>query len=121
MQAGFSWKETSIGGAMFFREDLFVELSYIPETYPTYSPTIIVGIGSEKFAANGTSNGVPLWYVIPEDAPQRKYSTWQFRDGKELAAVIEKTQLEILDMYVMPLLQDKSKLATLIKEFSKRT
>ena len=120
LQFCFSWKETSIGGVMFFREDIFVELSYMPETYPTYSLTIIVGIGSDKYGANGTTNGVPLWYLIPQDVPERKYSTWQFSNKAELAIVMERIQVEILDAYVMPLLKDKSKLIALIKDFSKR-
>jgi hypothetical protein len=119
-QKHFLWRETDIGGMVFFRENYFIELSYVPETYPAYSPTIIVGMGASKFSDGGEVNGVPLWYVLPEGTPQKAYSIWRFRDKKELTVVLEKIRLEIIDVYVMPLLQDESKLARLIEEFSRR-
>ena len=120
LHVGFSWKETSIGGVCFFREDLFVELSYAPESYPKYSPTVIVGIGSDKYGVNGTTNGIPSWFVIPQDLSERRYSTWEFSDRAELAIVMEKIRMDVLDTYVMPLLKDKVQLSSLVTEFGIR-
>ncbi len=49
-----------MGGVTFRKQDLFVEVSYDPESYPKYSITIVVGIGNAAYADWGRFTGVPI-------------------------------------------------------------
>jgi hypothetical protein len=115
---GFSWQETKINGIFFKKSNLFVEISYIPETYPNYSPSMIVGIGTSKYDDLGNTTGIPIWSLIPETEEARKYSFWKFSNEHELANELKRIKLEILEKYARPLWEDKSKLAYAIKNFN---
>ncbi|WP_297326056.1 hypothetical protein [Nitrosomonas sp.] len=115
---GFSWQRTKINGIFFRKSDLFVEISYIPETYPNYSPSIIIGIGTDKYDDLGNITGVPAWSIIPETEEARKYSFWKFSNEDELVDKLERIKSEILEKYAKPFLEDRSELAIAIKNFS---
>ncbi len=52
--------KNNVGGVTFRKQDLFVEVSYDPESYPKYSITIVVGIGNAAYADWGRFTGVPI-------------------------------------------------------------
>lgn len=116
---GFSWRETSVGGVLFYRDNVFVELSYVPETCPAYAPAIVVGLGENQFSEDGSPNGVPLWYLISDASPGRGYSNWRFSSEVELIGVLARIRAETLDIHVIPLLSDTARLASWAEEFSR--
>lgn len=114
---GFVENKTKIGGAFFKKGDLFVEISYIPENAPNYSPSIIVGIGSDKYDNLGQTTGIPAWRVLPEDGEARKYSFWKFSNEIELENVLKKIEAEILEKHMRPLWEDRLALEKVAKNF----
>lgn len=113
----FTPRKTKVGGVLFQGRGVFIEVSYIPETAPRYAPTLIVGIGSEKYDNNGKPTGVPLWYVIPDNCPEQKYSLWKFSSESELVSILEKIRAEILEQYVRPLWENMQTLREQVKKF----
>jgi len=109
--------EDDTGVFFFTSEGLFVELSYDPELSPAYTPSVIIGMGGRKFDDAGQSQCVPLWFVIPEKAIERPYSSWRFASEKQLEETLMKIQSEILDKYAMPLLRNENLLKEKINLF----
>lgn len=114
---GFTEAKTKINGAIFKRNDVFVEVSYLPESAPNYSPSLIVGIGSDKYDDIGRRTGLPAWYILSDSDEARNYSFWKFCDDKELASVLTKLKVEVIDQHMKPLWEDRVKLEAEIKNF----
>ena len=115
---GFSKGEiTSIGGVIYRRSNLFVEVSYVPETLPSYTPSIIIGLGADKYDKAGKPLGVPGWFIFPAEAPERKYSFWTFDTEQSLVVVLTRIKDEILNGHVRPLWNDEKTLRKLIHTF----
>lgn len=120
LSKGFCPKKTRIGGALFFDGRHFVELSYDPESFPQYSPSIVVGMGECRYSATGEIRAVPLGSVIPSNRSETKYSTWKFSNIEELATVLEKIRVEILDVYAIPIVSDEEKLVSEVERFARQ-
>jgi len=114
---GFQVNETETGGLFFQKEDIFVEISYDPQTHPNYSPTLIIGIGMEKFDSSGDPSGVPLWYVLPEESEQRRYSFWKFKSEQDLEIIMDKVLSQIIRPYMEPLWGNLSLLESKVMNF----
>lgn len=115
---GFSSVKNKIGGMTFRNDDIFVEISYEPETYPNHTLSIVVGIGKEAYDEWGKFTGIPVWSVIPKDAIESELLIRTFSDEAELSGLLFEIQTSILEPYVKPLWTDKSKLEEEIKRFS---
>lgn len=115
---GFAPVKNNIGGVTFRKRDIFVEVSYDPESHPKYSLTVVVGIGSGAYDDWGKFAGVPIWRVIPEDSVESEFFAWTFSDEYELDNILTKTKNMILEKYAKPLWQDRSKLENETKKFA---
>ncbi len=114
---GFVEKKSDINGVLFRRNDLFVEISYVPESAPNYSPSLIVGLGNYKYDAVGNTTGLPAWSILPDDGQSRNYSFWKFSDEKELESVLSRMKVEVIEQHMKPLWEDRVKLEDAIKNF----
>jgi hypothetical protein len=115
---GFVPVKNNIGGITFRKRDIFVEISYDPESSPKYSLTVVVGIGSGAYDDWGKFTGVPIWSLIPEDNVESEFFAWTFSDEKELGNILTKTKTMVLEKYAKPLWQDRSKLENEAKKFT---
>ena len=111
---------TMIGEPIYRKGNLFVQVGYEPDTFPKYSPTIVVGRGNEKFDALGVPCCVPLWFVIPQTTEDRRYSFWTFDSADELATVLAKIWDRIVEPYVKPMIASPAKLDSAIGSFRQR-
>lgn len=116
--AGFLPIKTRIGGVLFSGRGVFVEVSYLAESAPRYAPSLIVGIGNDKYDSTGKSTGIPLWHVIPDEQAERRYSFWKFTNENDLERVLEKIRAEILERYVRPLWENREYLVRMIENFA---
>jgi len=118
---GFEESEvTMIGEPVYRKGNLFVQVGYEPDTFSQYSPTIVVGRGSDKFDACGQPCCVPLWFLIPENTEERKYSFWTFSSAGELAPVLAEIWDCVVEPYVKPLLANPELLVSAIENFRQR-
>lgn len=120
-QKGFQINESKIGGLYFQKDDTFVEISYDPQTYPNYAPTLVIGIGTKKYDKFGNPTGVPLWYVLPENTEQRRYSFWKFKSEQELERIMDKVLNQIIKQYMEPLWDNLSLLRSEVLKFKTDT
>lgn len=109
-----------IGEITYKRFDVFLEIGYEPETYPNYSPTIVLGIGQRKYGEDGLPCGVPFWYLIPDDLPERKLTYWKFKNEDDLELVLTRVKDTILEHYAKPLWLDLGRLEEIIINFRSR-
>ena len=116
-QRGFQTHETRVGGLFFQKGDVFVEVRYDPETYPSYSPTLIIGIGKDKFDKSGAPAGVPVWYLLPDDSDVRRYSFWRFKSEQDLEKIMDKILNQIVKLYLEPLWENVALLKSKVSNF----
>lgn len=112
---------TMIGEPIYRNGKLFVQVGYEPETFPRYSPTIVIGSGQSKFDPQGKSCCVPLWFLIPQGSDERSYSFWTFGSSDELNTVLEKIWNQIIESYVRPLIDEPAFLNSAIARFRQHT
>lgn len=115
---GFVVEENKIGGAIFKKNGIFVEVSYDPGSYPNYYVAMVVGIGTGAYDDNGKFTGVPIWSIIPEDSPECNFFSRTFSDENELSGLLVEAESEILEKYVKPLWQNRSALEIKEKDFT---
>lgn len=107
---------TGIGGVLYRRHDVFLEIGYEPETYPDYHPTIALGYGDEAYDESGFPNGIPMWFVLGNDATPR-YTFWTFSDQESLRHVFPRIAEELLEPHAKPLWRDPERLKQCIDSF----
>ena len=108
---------TPIGGIVYGRLNMFLEISYEPEMCPNYSPTIIMGIGPSKFDEDGRPTGVPFWYVIPSNRPERSYAFWTFKTETDLESVFVRIKDALVEPYAKSLWLNLDRLEKYIQNF----
>ena len=104
------------GGVVYRKLDIFLEISYVPETRPKYTPTVILGIGRRKYDVEGLG-AVPLWYVVPDDLLEFDYTSWRFSSESDLESVLTRIKDTIPTQYARPLWIDREQLEGYIKRF----
>ena len=115
---GFAVSRSETNGAVIFKRfDVFVEIGYELETAPNYSPTVIIGLGDKKYDEAGKPAGVPLWFVIRDDEPAKRYSFWKFSTEAELRGVLGRIRNEVLERHVRPLWQRTELLEKMLANF----
>lgn len=103
---GFEVSRVEIDGTVIFKRfDVFLEIGYVLETAPNYSPTVVIGLGEKKYGVDGKPAGVPLWFVIRNDEPAKQYSFWKFSNVAELREVLLRIKNEVLERYARYLWQ----------------
>jgi|SRR5690554_3002407 len=115
---GFSPIKNRIGGITFRNDDVFVEVSYEPESYPNHTLSIVVGIGKGAYDEWGKFTGIPIWSVIPLDAVESELLIRTFSDEAGLSDLLSAIQVRVLEPYVKPLWVNRAKLEEEIKRFS---
>ncbi len=93
----------SYGAVIFKRFDVFIEVGYEVESAPNYSPTVVIGFGDKKYDEAGKPAGVPLWFLICDDEPAKRYSFWNFSSESQLRQVLGRIKTEVLDLHVRSL------------------
>jgi hypothetical protein len=115
---GFSVSRVETDGAVIFKcFDVFLEIGYELETAPNYSPTVVIGLGDRKYDESGKPAGVPLWFVIRDDVPAKRYSFWKFSSEGELRAVLLRIKNEVVERYARPLWQRTEVLEKMLVNF----
>ena len=115
---GFVEKElTPVGGVVYRRFDVFLEISYEPDTSPDYSPTIVLGVGAGKYDEGGRPGGVPFWYVIPSNLQERNYTFWTFKTEADLQSVLIRIKDALLEPHARPLWLNLDRLEKYIANF----
>lgn len=80
---GFLPQETKVGGVTFKKNDIFIEISYDPQTHPEYSLTVVIGVGTAAYDDWGKFTGVPFWAFVPEVSEGGYFLTWTFTNDGE--------------------------------------
>jgi len=115
---GFVEKElTPVGGVVYRRFDVFLEINYEPDTSPDYSPTIVLGVGAGKYDEGGRPAGVPFWYVIPSNLQERSYTFWTFKTEADLQSVLNRIKDALLEPHARPLWLNLDRLEKYIANF----
>ncbi len=94
--------ETEIGGLVFSRFGVFLEINYELEMVPQ-SLTIGLGIGDKKYDEGGHPCGVPSWYLLPRDRPENRAGFARFKNEAELEALLVHFRDNFLEPYAKPL------------------
>jgi hypothetical protein len=110
----------SDGAVIFKRFDVFIEVGYEVESAPNYSLTVVIGFGDRKYAETGKLSGVPLWFLIRDDEPARRYSFWKFSTESQLRKVLVRIKNEVIDIHVRPLWQRTEVLEDALSDFNAR-
>ena len=110
-------KEDSIGALLFTRFDLFLEVGYDAHTSPDYTPSFVLGMGDRVYDDQGRMAGVPMWYILPEDHPQRTSRHWTFRTKEELKQVLAEIKDQFLEPTMESLLLNREGLERVVKNF----
>jgi hypothetical protein len=115
---GFEVARVENDGAVIFRRfDVFIEIGYEVETAPAYSPTVVIGFGDKKYDEAGKPAGVPLWFVIRDDEPSKRYSFWKFSTEAELKSVLLRIKDEVLERHASHLWKRTVVLEKLLSNF----
>ena len=106
-----------VGGVVFEGGTCFIEVSYEAETYPRYSPTLIIGLCSDAHDKALQVTGVPFWFLIPSTSESSKYSFWKFGTKVELHAVLNRIRKDVVEPFGRPLWEDVKALEKAVKRF----
>ena len=118
---GFTEKfYTVTGGIVYSKGNIFLEIDYEPETYPKYSPTILLGIGRDEHDREWRFTAVPMWFLIPPDCAEAKYPFWTFGTEASLSDVLERMRTTVLEQYAKPLWLDAVVLRKNIADFQQK-
>lgn len=113
--------QTSVGGVVYLQGNVFVEISYEPETYPKYSPKILLGIGRNGDDSKWRLSAIPVWFFIPSNRPESKYPFWKFDTEAGLVEVLKRIRYELLEIYTKSLWNDVSELSKIIEAFKAKS
>jgi hypothetical protein len=105
-----------IGGVMFSRFGVFLEVSYELEVVPQ-ALSVVLGIGEKKYDAGGHPCCVPYWYLLPRDRPEHRGETIKFKTESDLEALLLRFKDEFLEPYAKPLWLNLDRLENTIANF----
>jgi hypothetical protein len=109
-------KWTSIGGLVYRRMDVYLEIAYNPEDSP-YSPDIGLSFAPNTYDKAARPTGIPLWFILCPDTPARSYPSWTFKTEDDLKSVLTRIQADVLDPYAKPLWLECDRLKQCIGSF----
>jgi hypothetical protein len=105
-----------IGGVMFSRFGIFLEVSYELETVPQ-DLTMCLGIGEKKYDKGGHICCVPYWYLLPRDSPENTATGAGFKNEAELEKLLLRFKDVVLETYARPLWLNLDRLEKAITNF----
>ncbi len=105
-----------MGGLMFSRFGVFLEVNYEMETVPQ-DLTMCIGTGERKYDKDGHICCVPYWYLLPRDSPENSATGAGFRNEAELEALLLRFREAFLELYAKPLWLNSDRLEKTIENF----
>ena len=105
-----------IGGVMFSRFGIFLEVSYELELVPQ-ALSVVLGIGDKKYDGGGHPCCVPYWYLLPRDSPENTATGTRFKNEAELEALMLRFRDIFLEAYAKPLWLNLDRLERAIANF----
>jgi len=98
-------EENTIGGVIFKKKDIFFEVSYIPESFPNYSISMVIGLGTGSYDDHGRFFGVPLWRIVSENSVESTIFSQTFSNEEELYKLLVAAKETVVEKYAKPLWQ----------------
>jgi hypothetical protein len=115
-ESGFTEKgQNEIGGLVFSRFGIFLEISYELETAPNYAVSVVLGTGERKYDEGGHPCCVPYWYLLPRDRPEHRGERIRFRNEGE--SLLLRFRDSFLQPYAKPLWLNVDSLEAAISNF----
>ena len=115
---GFAEKGLNeIGGLMFSRFGVFLEISYELDTAPDYALSMVVGTGEKKYDVGGHPCCVPYWYLLPRDRPEHRGESISFKTETDLEALLVRFRDQFLEPYAKHLWLNLDTLEKVIANF----
>jgi hypothetical protein len=116
---GFGHGEADETGALIFRRagewwprwhryDRLLEIGYVVEDSPNYSPVVAIGL-APRWAAG--PNRIALHHCIPQDRSESEYPLWRFSNAEQLRQILTRIREGVVDRYARPLWEDPKSLA----------
>lgn len=114
----FIESKTKPTGAMVYkRNDIFLEIGYLPETCPDYELRIILGLRN-GVDENGRSTRVPLWYILGKSVLQKLPALfWTFKNEADLERLLLEVKNSFLETNAKSLWLNPDQLSGKIEEF----
>ena len=113
-QHDFDSGEANDAGCLTYRRrQVFLEVHYMIEDSPKYSPMVTIGLAD--MAHRLTFDRIGLWYAMPEGSALRLYEDWRYSNAGELKSVLTRIRDEVVNVYARPLWENPKKLAELIE------
>ena len=114
---GFAEKgPNEIGGLVFSRFGVFLEVSYELEMVPQ-ALTMVLGVGDKKYDEGGHPCCIPYWYLLPRDRPEHRGESIRFETEAELEVLLVNFRDQFLEPYAKPLWLDLDALEKAILNF----
>jgi len=99
---GFKIHNFTATEVIYYRNNIFLEMSYEPFDCPDYC---IIGIGYKKEVEKiQYYPSVGIWYLLPSDFGEYN---WKFSDEISLEAGLVRVRDEMIDKYIKPLWENQ--------------
>jgi len=105
-----------VGGVMFSRFGIFLEVSYELELVPQ-ALSVVLGIGDKKYDAGGHPCCIPYWRLLPHDKPEHRGEQIRFKTESGLELLLLRLKEEFLEPYAKPLWLNMDHLEKAIANF----
>ena len=93
-----------------------IEVGYERDLLANFRPTVLVRpLGAEE--AKPSPYAVPIWFVIPDSAPARGYTQWDFSTEVQLREVLDRLWNKVIEPYAIPLAGDRAGLDDTLARF----
>jgi hypothetical protein len=106
-----------IGGVLFSRFGIFLEISYELESAPNYWLSVVIGTGDRKYDAAGHPCCIPYWYLLPRDRPEHRGQSIKFKNESDLEALLLRFKGEFFESYAKPLWLNLDRLEKAVANF----
>ena len=117
VENGFMEKgKNEIGGFVYTRFGVFLEISYELEVVPQ-ALSMVLGIGDNKYDESGHPCCVPYWYLLPRDRKEHCGKGLNFSTAAELERLLVQFKDGFLEPYAKPLWLSPDSLDVVIRNF----
>lgn len=94
------------------RGDVFLDVSYLPESLPEYVILIDIGRGDGPVGAAQVS-AVPAWKLVPPEA-RPAAGEWRFGSRTDLSKILDRVWDAVIAPHLIPLCENPAQLDALI-------
>jgi hypothetical protein len=110
------FKQNQIGGLLFSRFGVFLEISYVLEVFPQ-DLTISLGTSQELYDSDGRPCFIPYWYLLPMGSNERNANFTGFKTKTELESLFENFAKLFLETHFKSLWMKVDNLEKMILNF----